>query len=187
MTDRTPPHTPSDQVSDEATRRGLALAHEQGDVYGKALRHMAEQVAKGGGAQRAGEYTVGWAYEDPEGLYHWRDGELMWEEPPDDANVHVEIAVRDGADGRFVFGLGVHLTILDASGRGVGSHDLPFLWHPSLYHYGANIRVPGSGTYTLRARIQPPTYSRHDRVNGRRFIEVVTAEFDRVQLAPRRS
>lgn len=175
---------PPTRVSDEATARGLELAHAEGDAFGNALHHMIDEVAKGGAEQRAGDYLVGYAYEDPEGLYHWRDGSLEWREPGD-ANVHLEITVRDAADGRFVFGVGVRVDVLATNGDVVGSHDVPFLWHPSLLHYGANIRLPGDGTYTLRVHIDPPAYSRHDRVNGRRFIEPVETEFRDVEIDTR--
>ena len=34
-------------------------------------------------------------------MYMWEDGGLVWQEPEDE-NLHVEIAVLDGADERFV-------------------------------------------------------------------------------------
>lgn len=167
--------------SEEATARGLELARAQGAAMTDTVRHMIDRIAKGGGEQSIGDYLVAYAYEDPEGLYRWRNGSLEWEEPGD-ANVHLEIVVRDIADGRFVYGAGVRVAIEDSDGRGVGSHELPFLWHPSLPHYGANIRVPRSGTYALRVRVDPPTYARHDRLNGRRFITPTEVTFRQVRL-----
>jgi len=173
---------PPDRVSEEATKRGLELAREQGEALGKTLRYMTGEVADYGGAEkRAGEYLVGWAAEDAEGMYHWRDGALHWEEPGE-GEVHLEVSVRDGADGRFVPGLDVRATLIDERGSEVGTHVQPFLWHPWLYHYGRNWRIPGDGRYRLRIHIEPPTYARHDEVNGKRFAEPVDVEFDDVRI-----
>ena len=90
--------------------------------------------------------------------------------------------VRDGADGRFVPGLSVSATLIDADGNEVGTHEQPFLWHPWLYHYGRNWKVPGDGMYTLRVRVEPPTYARHDKKNGVRYREPVEVEFRGVKI-----
>ena len=37
---------------------------------------------------------------------------------------------------------------------------MPFLWHPYLYHYGTNAKVPGEGPYTVRVRIDPDAQPR---------------------------
>ncbi len=66
---------------------------------------------------------------------------LVWREPGDE-NLHVEIAVRDGADGRFVPALRVTATLVDADGTELGEHEHPLLWHPMIYHYGRNWKVP---------------------------------------------
>lgn len=57
----------------------------------------------------------------------------------------------------------------------------PYLWHPCLYHYGRNWRVPG-GLYTLRVRFDPPDYHRHDKVNGRRFAKGAEIVFKNVEV-----
>ena len=48
---------------------------------------------------------------------------------------------------------------------------------PPMDHYGRNWNVPDDGEYTLRVRVEPPTFMRHDEVNGRRFTELVDVEF----------
>ena len=50
-----------------------------------------------------------------------------------------------------------------------------------IYHYG---RKPRGGVYTLRVRIEPPRFSRHDEVNGCRFVEPVEVEFSDVRVEP---
>lgn len=173
---------PMDPSSDEADERQLALAREQGDAYGRALAHMTDEVAEDGGAARAGEYVVGYAVEEAEGMYAWQDDDLVWQEPGDE-NVHLEVAVRDGADGRFVPGLDVTATLVAPSGERLEPRRLPFLWHPMLHHYGCNLHAPENGDYTLEVHIEPPRFMRHDEINGRRFCDPVDVRFTGVRLA----
>lgn len=179
-TSPTEPHTPPMEPSDEATDDELDLAREQGGVYLNALEHMVDEVADIGAEVRAGDYVVAYAVEEAEGMYELVDGALEWREP--DGNLHIELSVRDASDDRFVPGLKMHLTVVDASGGEVGTEEMPFLWHPWLYHYGRNWTIPGSGRYTLRVRIEPPTFMRHDRENGQRFGEEVRVVFEDVEL-----
>lgn len=145
---------------------------------------MVERVAHGGAEQRVGEYLIGYAVEDAEGMYMLRDGSLEWVEPEEE-NCHLEVTVRDGGDGRFVPGLTVVATLVDEGGTRVGTHEQPMLWHPMMWHYGRNWVVPGDGPYVLRVHVDPAPFMRHDEVNGRRFAEPVDAEFLDVSITPR--
>lgn len=180
MTDMTAEKPPM-QVTEEATEEQLQLAREQGNAMGRALNEMANNVAQHGGEKLAGDYLVGYAIEKPEGMYEVQGGELVWREPGDN-NIHIEISVRDGADGRFVPALDVELTVLDADGDAVGTHRQPFLWHPWLYHYGRNWQLPGDGEYTFKIHIGIPDFPRHDEKNGRRYTEPVEVEFRDVPI-----
>jgi hypothetical protein len=181
MTTTRPDRPPMEPDTSEADERQLELAREQGEAYGRALAHMAERVADDGGEQTAGQYQVAYAVEEAEGMYHWDDGELVWHGPGDD-NAHIEISVRDASDGRFVPGVGVTVTVVDPDGNEVGTHEHPLLWHPMIYHYGRNWQLPADGDYTLRVHIDPPTFHRHDEVNGRRFTDPVDVEFTGVAI-----
>lgn len=181
MTGNTPPNNPPLRTSDEANQEQLRLARAQGEALKAAVEYMTKQEADDGSETRAGDFRVGYAVESAEGVYQLRGGELVWEEP-DQENVHVEVSVRDGGDGRFVPGLEVFATLVDEAGREVGTHQQPFLWHPWLYHYGRNWTVPGDGTYTLRVRIEPPQFGRHDKENGKRYAEPVHVEFTDVKI-----
>ena len=174
-------YMPPMRKSDEAEPNELDMARAQGDAYAKTLKHMATQVADVGGETRAGDYIVAYAIEAAEGMYHPVDGKLVWREPTTET-VHVEVSVRDGADNRFIPGLTVHATLIDAEGKVLGTHHQPFLWHPWLYHYGRNWDVPQSGTYTLRVHIDAPDFARHDQENGRRFAEDVDVEFADIEI-----
>jgi Fe2+ transport protein len=167
---------PPMKASAESTAEQLRCAREQGQIYGDALQAMNEES----GAQRqwAGEYEVAVVVEKAEGLWEMADGELQWHEPTSE-NAHVEVAVRDAADGRFIPGLDVVVDIETANGRPVGTHQQPFLWHPWIYHYGRNWQVPGEGDYRIRVQIAPPTFSRHDHKNGNRYARPVEATFTR--------
>ena len=64
----------------------------------------------------------------------------------------------------------------------MGTHEQSLLWHPMIYHYGRNWTVPSDGEYTLRVHVDPPTFMRHDEVNGRRFTEPADVEFEGVKV-----
>jgi hypothetical protein len=176
-----PIRPPMDPSSSEADARQLALARDQGDAYERALHHMTEVVAHDGGELIAGDYAIGYAVEEAEGMYVRADGGFKWQEP-DDENLHLEIAVRDAADGRFIPGVRVTATLVAPDGTEVGTEEHPLLWHPMIYHYGRNWRVPGDGEYTLRVNVDPPEFARHDEINGRRFTEPVEVEFAGVDV-----
>ncbi len=184
MTTETSASSPSDDKSgspsDESSRKQLELARAQGNAYGKAVEMMTQDEAHGRSTEH-GDYLVGYAVEDAEGMYHFRDGGLEWQNP-DDENAHIEIVVRDAHDGRFLPGLAVSVTVFDEAGTEVGSHDQPFLWHPWLHHYGRNWKLPGDGTYKLVVHVEPPRYMRHDKVNGKRFATALDVEFEGVDI-----
>jgi uncharacterized protein involved in high-affinity Fe2+ transport len=167
---RMPPTAPSD----EATAAQLKLATAQGAAYAKALAAMDKE--SGAQTQRAGDYEISVVAERAEGMYHANNGQLRWMEPEHD-NVHFEVAVRDAADGRFIPGLTVHIHVDKVDGAHVGFGELPFIWHPWLYHYGQNWWVPEAGDYRVRVRVEPPNWHRHDKTNGLRYAEPVEVVF----------
>lgn len=168
------------QPSDEINEEQIKLAQKQGDALQEALKNMTQEEAHGG-QQAVGDYVIAWANEKAEGMYMLRDGELHWEEPQAE-NTHLEVAVCNSADGRFIPALTVHATLIDQNGAEVGTHRQPFLWHPWLYHYGRNWQVPHEGPYTLRVLVEVPDFPRHDKTNGKRFAEPVEVEFSNVRL-----
>lgn len=177
----TKPQNPPMKESDEANSHQLDLARKQGNAYVKALKHMANDVADDGKEKHAGPYIVAYAIEAAEGMYHLEEGELTWQDPEDE-NLHIEISVRDAADNRFVPGLEVHVAVSSEEGDEIGDYELPFLWHPWLYHYGRNVEVPGNGNYRFEVTIEPPTFMRHDEKNGKRYAERVQVVFENVEV-----
>lgn len=186
----TPAQQPPMEKSNEAEPEQLAVARTQGDAYGKALEAMKEE--DGAALAPAGNYVVAFVNEQAEGMYA-TDGSssvdppkgLVWREAPEEANAHLEVAVADGADGRFVPGLDVTVTLLDDD-RELFSQRAPFLWHPFLFHYGFNAKVPGEGPYTVKIHIEPPSWMRHDPKNGKRYGEPVDVVFEDVSFEPGR-
>lgn len=179
-----PGRIPPMEDSDEADQALLRLAREQGEATQKALAYMLHQQAVAGEETRAGDYLVAYAVEYAEGYYAKNGDRLDYMRTEDSTatNVHVEVCVRDGADGRFIPGLTVYVTLIDPQGHELGTKREPFMWHPWLYHYGENWRVPGSGDYRLRIRIEQPDFRRHDVQNGKRFREPVRVEFAHVPI-----
>lgn len=123
------------------------------------------------------DYDVYLIAEKAEGLYTFQDGKLAWTEPGDN-NAHLEVAPRDEGDGRFVPGLDVSIFLKTASGDDVGEEAIPFVWHPWLYHYGKNWKVPGEETYHATVKIAPFKYDRHDQTNGNRHADPAEVAFD---------
>lgn len=167
--------------SDEADARGLELGRKEGEAFGRILKHMLEDVADGGEEIAHGDYLIAYAFEKAEGMYVPRDGKLEWMEPKRE-NIHIEVAVRDRADGRLLPGLDVEVTLTDDKGDEIGTHKQLLLWHPYLYHYGRNWIIPGDGTYSLRVRFPAPQFHRHDKTNGKRFAEGADVTFRNVKL-----
>lgn len=183
ITMTTPPHVPSMDASNEANRDQLGIARAEGEGYRRALEAMREE--SGAVVKSAGDYVVALVQEDAEGMYAFEDGRLVWREAAEQANGHLEIAVADSADGRFVPGLDVTATVSDGR-QEIFTAPVPFLWHPFLYHYGCNVKFPGEGRYTVQVHIEPPTFMRHDPVNGKRYVAPVDIPFLNLEFRPGR-
>ena len=144
---------------------------------------MIEDVAHTGDTRTVGDYLVGFAQEEAEGMYRMDGGDLTWEDPAEGENCHLEVVVASAADGRFLPEVTVHATIEEADGETVADTDVPFLWHPGLYHYGQNLELPGDGTYSITVEADAPTFPRHDEENGDRFADPVEVTFEDVEIA----
>jgi hypothetical protein len=170
------------EPSEEADERQIELARKAGDVYLEAADYMIEEVANTGARREVGDYVVGFAQEEAEGMYRIEDGNLAWEEPAAGKNCHLEVLVASAADGRFLPEMTVQATLDDADGNTVGPEDIPFVWHPGLYHYGRNLELPGDGTYTLTVEVEPAAFPRHDEQNGDRYDEPLEVRFEDVDI-----
>ena len=73
---------PSGQPSDEADKKQLEMAKEEGEAYHRSLLYMANEVADTGGQQHCGDYIVAYALEKAEGMYVLHsEGKFEWVEP----------------------------------------------------------------------------------------------------------
>lgn len=170
-------HSDAYEISDESGLLEIGVSKAEGVAYGAALKYLTKMEASDSGEMNAGDYTVPYSLEDAEGLYHIRNGRLEWHKPREE-NCHVEIVVRNAAmDGSFPW-LVVQATFTDANGTTIGSHEMPFLWHPWVYHHGRNRVVPHNGRYSMKVHIDAPTFPRHDRKNGRQFASPVDVDFE---------
>lgn len=173
---------PPEKPSDEADRHQITMAKKEGAAYHASLKYMAEEVADNGDMKHAGDYIVAYAQERAEGMYMLKaEGKLKWDAPTDE-NCHLEISISDAGDQRFIPYLEITATLTPEKGKAVGPFEVPFVWHPGLYHYGTNITVPGDGDYRLDLQIKPPTFMRHDKVNGKRYAKTVEVTFDKVAI-----
>ena len=170
-------HRKGQVPSNEVDNRQLEMAREEGKAYQRSLDYMVEKVAHTGAKKTVDGYIVGIAQEEAEGMYHLNgEGELVWEEPHDE-NCHIEVSVSDATDHRFIPELDVEAALVSVKGERIGPFPVPFVWHPGLYHYGANIKIPRGGKYDVIVRIAPPQFARHDQTNGRRFAKSVEVNF----------
>lgn len=167
--------------SDEADERQIELANAAGDTYLEAADYMIEEVAQTGDRTREGDFVVGFAFEEAEGMYRLSQGDLEWQPPTDAENGHLEVLVASTADGRFVPHLNVRAQF-HGEDEVVGPVELPFVWHPGVYHYGANVELPGSGDYDVQVTVDPASFPRHDEKNGDRFADAVEVRFGDVRL-----
>jgi hypothetical protein len=131
--------------------------------------------------QRVGDYWVGYAVEAAQGLYEWIGDRLVWRHSAQ-SDMHVGITLRDAGDGRFIPGAGVVVSLIDPDGNDLGTHAHPLVWHPMLYRYGRDWYFPVDGRYTMRVRIEPPRFMRHDELNGNRISTPADCEFTDVDI-----
>lgn len=166
--------------SKEADKQQLKIARDQGDSFDKSVQAMRKETGRGKSI-KVQDYLVTYTEENAEGLYEWEGKQLVWHNPERD-NAHIEIVVEDAADGRFVPYLDVRATVFDSGkDKPLQELELPFMWHPWLYHYGTNLKID-SGTYDLLVFISELHTPRHDKQNGKRFTKPVEVRFDNVSV-----
>ena len=160
------------------------LSRHSGMAYENTLQAMYEQ-ANDGRDTLSGDYRVAYALEYSEGYWYMRKGRMTYNtenELSGEHNAHLEVAVLDRVTGRFMFDLMVTATLFKESGDPVGTQAEMFMWHPWLYHYGENWRVPKAGIYSLKVHIDPPAYRRYGKIAGKQFTSPIDMSFDHLQI-----
>lgn len=159
------------------------MARKQGLAVGDALDHMIAQVADDGQEKRVGPYLVSYAVTAAEGWYVLSDDDkLLWQTPAE-ANIYLQITVRDAVDGRFVPQLSIQVHLFNQQGDKLGQQQHPFVWHPWVYHYGCHWRVKEDGRYLLEIMIKAPEFPRQAREEGTRYSQDVRVIFSSVKIS----
>lgn len=168
------------ETTGEATNAAMG-SEFQGIVDSYAVAH--EEIEAEGGEKMAGPYLVGYIVEPAEGWWEGDPENLEWRDPSPDETHHLEILPFDPESGLLVPEMEGRLTVLNESGEEVDSQPLRF-YYAEFYHYANNFSIPESGTYTLRAELEPPDFNRHGSKEGegRVFTEPVTVVFEGVQI-----
>jgi hypothetical protein len=180
----TAPRTARAAALSEVEERLAGQAGLQGGAMGRAVRAMNQQATSGAGQlstdyriEAAVEYAEAYWFCDPTTLAYKSEVEASSAE-----NCHIEIAPRDAWTGRFLPELNVTVTVWNANGHEIGTRPEPLMWHPWLYHYGENWRVPLSGRYRIRATFPAPAWRRYGATMGRRFAQGATVEYRELRI-----
>lgn len=171
--------TLSDQME---ARQDLSKA--AGDAYGETLQTMYKQ-ANDGKDTTTGDYTVAYAIEYAEAYWFYDDGNFRYKQEVEqsaDKNAHFEALARDRKTGRFLPNLNVTVNVSKGE-KQIGEFMLMFMWHPWLYHYGENWRVPRSDdNYRLHIHMDAPAYKRYGKTEGKQFTAPVDVDFSNVKV-----
>lgn len=167
------------KIKDNETK--IKLAEQQGSAFQEAVDYLKEIVA-GYQEQVVDDYIVTVCAEEAEGMYHLEDGELTWEDPAEGLNAHLEIIIQDADDKRFIPQLDVVATLYSEDQEMEQEKQHPFLWHPYVFHYGANWKIPKEGNYSVEVKISAPRFHRHDVVKGKKYPRQVTLHFGNLKM-----
>ncbi|MBS1525516.1 MAG: iron transporter [Bacteroidetes bacterium] len=173
----------SKQPLSEAMEKQKDLARLAGHAYAHTLKNMYKQ-ANDGRDTVIGDYKIAFAVEYAEGFWDYEHGVFRYKVENDMSgrtNAHVEIAPLDAKTGRFLDNLNVTATLFKKDKK-IGSMHEHFMWHPWLYHYGDNWRVPSAGNYNLQVQFEPPAYRRYGRTDGRQFLLQVDFIFNNIKI-----
>ena len=143
-----------------------------------------EEIAAEGGEETVGEYRVGYIVEPAEGWWQGDPATLEWREPAAGETNHIEILPYDAETGLLIPYMDIELQVRDEAGEVIDERPLDFYWS-EFGHYANNFSLPESGTYTLRADLEPPEFLRHgsEEGEGKMFTGPITVQFDDVQIS----
>lgn len=172
-------------MSEPTLEEKQLAALEQGKAYTLALSLMKQMDVHA--EESVEDYIVTLAVEKAEGMFMVQpEGDLQWQIPADHDNAHLEIVVRDKKDLRFIPQLTVIISLKTLPGNVVLEQELPFLWHPFLYHYGSDVHIPEEGEYIPEVTIKQPQFGRHDENKGKRYEKTITITLPQIHIKPGR-
>lgn len=160
------------------------LRQNQGQAYEKALQYMKNETGTFN-LQEADDYIISSTSEKAEGFYALMpEGGLEWQTPNPNENQHIEVIVQDREDQRFLPNLEVFYELRDIDNNFISQDYLSFIWHPFLFHYGANIEIPQESEYKLKVTVKAPSFNRHDEILGKKYANDVTVELGPIKMTP---
>lgn len=167
----------------EKQKEWMPLARAQGNAIKRAVEGMISKTAIDGEQINYGPYLLTYAVEFAEGYWRFKNDKLLYNikvENSAEKNAHIEVAVFDAISGRMIPGFDVETTFL--RGDDTITTVIPTLmWHPWLYHYGNNFRVPKKGKYELHIKTSPNHLRRYGEEFGKNYgkdIEHVFTDVD---------
>ncbi|MEV8015986.1 iron transporter [Streptomyces sp. NPDC086554] len=159
---------------------------------GVAHQHtvLAAEIAARGGKARVGEFNVGYIVEAAEPWFHaehgkhGKHGKQVHRPPAKDETHHIEIIPMEAKSGRIVPNVPITLEVVNKDGKVVQAKKLNF-YYSEFFHYANNFSIPKAGKYTLRAKLDAPTFLRHGGSGEKPALsEGATATFRNVELKP---
>ena len=170
--------------SPEKEEEWMPLAQAQGNAIKRAVDGMISKTAMDGEQVKYGPYLLTYAVEYAEGYWRYKNDKLLYNikvENSAEKNAHVEVAVFDALTGRMIPGFEVETTFFKANEE-ISSVAPTLMWHPWLYHYGNNFRVPKKGKYELKVKTSPPDVRRYGEEFGRKYGEKIEHVFTDVDV-----
>ena len=158
------------------------LVNKQGEAYQASYNELMNEDPHS--VVKIDDYIVTTSFEKAEGMYMLQtDLSLRWVVPEEKDNQHIEVIVQDGKDKRFIPYLAVSLRLYQGK-IVIVDQQVPFIWHPFVFHYGINGHIPEEGEYEPEVTIKMPLFHRHDEVRGKRYGKDVQIKLPRVHLTP---
>jgi uncharacterized protein involved in high-affinity Fe2+ transport len=176
--------TTSQRLARGDTRQATELAHREGDAAERPIITSLRSTGTTGSQVRSGNYKVAVLVGQARGRWELRGGKLSYTTPDSSSEqlAHIAVSIRDAASGRFVPGLNVRATVLNSKKKEVNTYALPFIWHPWMNQYGANIPEPKSGRYTIRVRADAPAFRRFGTTALKQFNRGIDVNVSGVRL-----
>jgi hypothetical protein len=162
----------------------LPLAQAQGRAIKQAMNAMISSTAMDGEEVKLGDYLLTYAVEYAESFWEIKDEKLRYNmraEMTSEKNAHVEVVIRDAETGRIIPGFTVTTTFFKDD-KEVEKVSPGMMWHPWLYHYGMNIRVPKKDKYEVEIDAAAPDVKRYGREYGNQFSKDITYRFKDVDV-----
>jgi hypothetical protein len=142
-----------------------------------------EEIRAEGGETTSGEWRIGYIVEPAEPWHVVAGSGHTFRDPAPGETHHIEIVPFEKSTGRIIPDVPIRLEVLDGSGKVVEAKSLNF-YYAEFFHYANNFSIPAPGRYTLRAKLDAPTFPRHgESTDTPPLSSGVTVEFRNVELA----